>query len=234
MRKYRLVADQLLEEITHGKYKDELRLPIEEDLITEYSVSRNTLRNAVDVLVDKSILYRVQGSGIYIRKPIYPDTITINSIRGFKEEFKNKKIQSKMIKLEQLKADEEISRSLQCEIGTPVYFVNRIRYVENEPFSIEYSYFNKNIIPYLGKEIAEASIYNYIEHDLKLSIGFADKYIYVEKLSKLDSEYLQLKEEDPSMVTEETVFLSNGKVFNHSKVIHNYKYAKFFALAKNW
>ncbi|MEK6189760.1 MAG: GntR family transcriptional regulator [Carnobacterium alterfunditum] len=233
MRKYRLVADQLLEEIKHGKYKNELRLPTEEDLIVAYNVSKSTLRNAIDVLVDKSILYRVQGSGIYIRKPIYPDTITINSIKGFKEEFKNKKIHSKIIKLEQLEADAEISLGLQCEIGTPVYFVNRIRYVEDEPFSIEYSYFNKNIIPYLGKEIAEKSIYSYIENDLNLSIGFADKYISVEKLSKIDSDHLQLNESDPSMVTEETVFLSNGKVFNHSKVIHNYKYAKFFALAKN-
>lgn len=232
--KYRLVADQILREITHGIYKNELRLPTEEDLITEYKVSRNTLRNAIDILVDKSILYRVQGSGIYIRKPIYPDTITINSIKGFKEEFKNKKIHSKVINLEQLEADAEISLGLQCEIGTPVYFVNRIRYVEDEPFSIEYSYFNKNIIPYLGKEIAEKSIYNYIENDLNLAIGFADKYISVEKLSKVNSDHLQLNEADPSMVVEETVFLSNGKVFNHSKVIHNYKHAKFFALAKNW
>lgn len=232
--KYRQVADQILREITHGIYKNELRLPTEEDLITEYKVSRNTLRNAIDILVDKSILYRVQGSGIYIRKPIYPDTITINSIKGFKEEFKNKKIHSKVINLEQLEADAEISLGLQCEIGTPVYFVNRIRYVEDEPFSIEYSYFNKNIIPYLGKEIAEKSIYNYIENDLNLAIGFADKYISVEKLSKVNSDHLQLNEADPSMVVEETVFLSNGKVFNHSKVIHNYKYAKFFALAKNW
>lgn len=53
MRKYRLVADQLLEEITHGKYKNELRLPTEEDLIVAYSVSKSTLRNAIDVLVDK-------------------------------------------------------------------------------------------------------------------------------------------------------------------------------------
>jgi len=234
MRKYRLVADLLLEEITHGKYKNELRLPTEEDLIVAYNVSKSTLRNAVDVLVDKSILYRVQGSGIYIRKPIYPDTITINSIKGFKEEFKNKKIHSKIIKLEQLEADAEISLGLQCEIGTPVYFVNRIRYVEDEPFSIEYSYFNKNIIPYLGKEIVEKSIYSYIENDLNLSIGFADKYISVEKLSKINSDHLQLNEADPTMVTEETFFLSNGKVFNHSKVFHNYKYAKFFALAKNW
>lgn len=232
--KYRVVADQLLEEIAHGKYKNENRLPTEEELITEYGVSRNTLRNAIDVLVDKSILYRVQGSGIYIRKPIYQDTITINSIRGFKEEFKNKKIHSKIITLEQGIADEKISKRLQCELGTPIYFINRIRYVEDKPFSIEYSYFNKDVIPYIGKEIAEDSIYNYIENDLKLTIGFADKYIFVEKLSKINSEYLELEEADPSMVIEETVFLSNGKVFNHSTVIHHYKQAKFFALAKNW
>lgn len=234
MRKYRVVADQLLEEIAQGKYKDEHRLPTEDKLMAEHNVSRNTLRSAIDVLVDKSILYRVQGSGIYIRKPVYPDTITINSIRGFKEEFKNKETHSEVIELEQLTADKEISQKLQCEIGTPVYFVHRMRYIENEPFSIEYSYFNKNIIPYLGREIANNSIYSYIENDLNLSIGFADKYISVEKLSKMDSSHLQLKEADPSLVIEETVYLTNGTLFNHSRVIHNYKHAKFFALAKNW
>lgn len=233
MRKYRALAEQLFDEIKYGIYKEEKRLPTEENLMEKYTVSRNTLRSAIDVLVDKSVLYRVQGSGIYIRKPTYQDTITINSIKGFKEEFKGKETHSKVIELKQIEADEKISRKLRCSPGTPVYYVNRMRYVEDLPFSIEYSYFNKSIIPYLGREIAENSIYSYIENDLKLTIGFADKYVSVEKLSKIDSQYLELDENDSALVIEEMVFLSNGALFNHSTVVHNYKYAKFFALARN-
>jgi len=42
---------------------------IEEDFDTEYALVEYVTKR-VDVLVDKSILYRVQGSVFYIRKPI--------------------------------------------------------------------------------------------------------------------------------------------------------------------
>ena len=55
--------------------------------------------------------------------------------------------------------------------------------------ALERTYYNKEIVPYLGKEIAEGSIFNYLKDDLKISFGFDDKYLTAIKLSKEDAAY---------------------------------------------
>ena len=104
-------------------------------------------------------------------------------------------------------------------------------FIDNEPFAIEYTYFNKDIIPYLNKDITDKSIYSYILNDLKLNIGFADKIIYADKLNLEDAEILNLKKDDPALIIENTVFLTNGEIFEVSKVVHNYKNAKLLKSA---
>ena len=45
------------------------RIPSERDLCEMWGVSRSTLRNAVDTLVEYGLLYRVLGSGVYVAEP---------------------------------------------------------------------------------------------------------------------------------------------------------------------
>lgn len=130
-----------------------------------------------------------------------------------------------------INADEDLAKQMKCDVGTDIYFLERLRYVNEEPFAVEYTYLNKNVIPYMSEEIAHRSIYSFIINDLKLSIGFADKIIYADKLDSESAQLLQLSENDPTLVIENTVFLTNGTVFEVSKVIHNYKNTKLLKLA---
>ena len=66
--------------------------------------------------------------------------------------------------------------------------------------------------------------FKYITEDLKLNIGFANRVISTEKLSKEDAEFLNLEENDPSLNLENVVYLSNGKAFDYS--IEKYNYLK--------
>ena len=67
--------------------------------------------------------------------------------------------------------------------------MKRLRIVDEEPFSIEISYFKKDIVPYLNEEIASSSIYSYLIDDLELNIGFADKVINCEKIDEENASF---------------------------------------------
>ncbi len=69
MSKYSLIADQLKQEIIRGDYEKEGRLPTEFDLVNRFSVSRQTIRQAISSLKAQGIVYQVQGSGTYIANP---------------------------------------------------------------------------------------------------------------------------------------------------------------------
>lgn len=231
--KYKEICNFIEKDIRDGLYNDTKKLPTEETLMKQYEVSRNTVRKAISLLVDRGYVYQVQGSGIFIRETTKDGCITLGTMKGLTGDFASKKITTKVLNLEIAEADEERANKLRCEIGTELYFVKRLRFLDSEPFAIECAYFNKDIIPYLSKEIAKKSIYNYMTTHLKLNIGFADKMIYCELLDEDNANYLGLKENDPTIIIEDTVFLTNGLVFNTSKVMYHYKKAKMLSISNN-
>lgn len=229
--KYKEIVNDLEKDLLAGKYDETKKLPREEDLIAQYQVSRTTVRKAIATLVNKGYVYQVQGSGIFIREAALKDYLSLENLKGLTRDFPDKKIDSQLIEIKVIEADEELARKMKCEMGTPLYFLERLRKVNEESFALEYTYLNKNFIPYLNEEIVKSSIYKYITNDLKLSIGFADKVIYADKLTIESSKLLGLEENDPALVIENTVFLTSGSVFEVSKVIHNYKNTKLLKLA---
>jgi DNA-binding GntR family transcriptional regulator len=62
---YRTLAHALRSEIRNGKYAGGRKLPTEEQLSAAYSVSRQTVRRAMQDLVSEGIIYRVAGRGTY-------------------------------------------------------------------------------------------------------------------------------------------------------------------------
>lgn len=62
---YRALANQLREAIRAGAYEDGRPLPTEAQLAATYSVSRSTVRRAMQDLVAEGAVYRLAGKGTY-------------------------------------------------------------------------------------------------------------------------------------------------------------------------
>lgn len=224
--KYEFVFKQLEREILDGSFDENKKIPTEEELIKKFDVSKNTIRKAIDVLVSRGYVYRVQGSGIFLRAFSKIGSSTIKDMVGLTNTFPKDKLTSKLLNLSLIDADEELANKMKCSINDKVYYVKRIRYKNGDPIVIEESYYNKDIIRYLDEKICNGSIYKYITDDLKLNIGFADKIISCEKLNKEEAELLNLEIGDPVLVSENTVFLNSGIVFDVSKDKYNYNESK--------
>jgi GntR family transcriptional regulator of bglA len=168
----------------------------------------------------------VQGSGMFLREESVTDYINLGSLRGLTKDLTSKTIETKILSLHVLEADGVKAKQMRCEVGTKLYYIKRLRLLDKEPFSIEISYFKKDIVPYLNEDIASSSIYNYLIEDLKLNIGFADKVINCEKIDEASARLLHVNELDPAMIIENTVCLTNGIIFELSKSIFHYQKAK--------
>ncbi|EEL63827.1 Transcriptional regulator, GntR family [Bacillus cereus F65185] len=190
--KYKQIADVLEQNIRDGLFNETKKLPTEEALMNRFEVSRNTIRKVISQLVNRGYIFQVQGSGMFLRETSVTDYINLGSLRGLTKNLVSQNIETKVLELEVIDADEEIAKQMQCEAGTRLYFLKRLRIVDAKPFSIEVSYFKKDIIPYLNEEIALSSVYSYFIEDLRLNIGFADKVISCEKVNKENAQLLEL------------------------------------------
>ncbi len=65
--KYKELAERLRSEIKSGVYRGGQRLPGELELASKLSCSRQTVRQAIGLLVDEGLVYRMQGSGTYVQ-----------------------------------------------------------------------------------------------------------------------------------------------------------------------
>ena len=74
--KYEEVTDKLREMVISGKVESD-QLPIEEDLIKYFNVSRKTILKAMDLLVKEGLLKRVKGTGTFINRESKRNTTEI-------------------------------------------------------------------------------------------------------------------------------------------------------------
>lgn len=231
MAKYEVVAKDIISRIKQNEFETTLKLPTEDEMIEYYQVSRNTVRSALKLLTSQGIIFSRQGSGFYIRQRSNSNSISITGTNGLTYDFPNSTFSNYVISVDLIEADEKLAKKMMCEPGDLIYRCKRLRILDDKKFALEIGFYSKKVVPYLCKEIAEQSIYNYLQNDLKLKLGFADKDIYAIKLTKEQSELLDLEPGDPGLVIADTVYLDNGVLFNSSQVIYNYKYARFYATA---
>lgn len=64
--KYRQIAYELESELGQMRRDGKMRLPAEDDLCKRYSCSRQTVRSALTLMVDKGLIVKRKGSGSYI------------------------------------------------------------------------------------------------------------------------------------------------------------------------
>lgn len=79
--KYQVIAEQLRAHIESGKYLNSTILPTEFLLAQEYQVSRQTVRQALGVLVKDKVIEKRQGSGSHIlRQNLVPEPAQHHSV----------------------------------------------------------------------------------------------------------------------------------------------------------
>ncbi|MCM3788928.1 GntR family transcriptional regulator [Domibacillus indicus] len=233
MLKYQQIAGEIEKYIEDNELQQGDKLPVLETLMAQFEVSKSTITKSLDLLEKKGVVFQVRGSGIFVRRHKRKGYIGLLSNQGFKKDLEDFKITSKVIELEVRTPTQEVAHNLNIELDDEVYYVKRVRYINEQTLCLEESYYNKSIVTYLNNEIVTESIFNYIKEGLGLKVGFSDVYIHVDKLNEEEAEYLGLEKGAPKLFMESVFHLTNGQPFNFSKVTYNYQQSQFFLQANS-
>lgn len=233
MKKYEIIYQDLKDMIKSGKYKQGDNLPSEKELMDKYSVSRYTVRGALSLLEEKSYIQKKQGasSTITYRDPL---SMPISEITSFQEVNKIEGLNAQTIveNLEIIKDKHLTKKIFGIDEAEEIYKVIRTRIIGGERVILDIDYFRRNVIENLPLTVAQASIYQYIENDLGLNIGYAIKEFYAERPSKEDENYLDIENYDVVIVVESQTFLEDNTVFQKTFSRHRPDRFKFVEIAK--
>ncbi|UXR78454.1 MULTISPECIES: GntR family transcriptional regulator [unclassified Staphylococcus] len=233
MNKYQQIAYEIEQYIHEHNLAQGTKLDSLDTLTKRYNVSRSTISKALDTLEKRGAIFQQRGSGIFVRRQRREGYMSLLVTSGFSANFQNSNIRYDVLKVEKTVADEEVANNLHIEVGAAVYLVERLVYMDEEKLCKEVSYFPVQVVPYLNKEIAEQSIFHYLETAYKMNISFADVYLVIDQLNESEADTLDLPPLSPGLYMEQVVYLATGTPFDYSKVVYHYKHAKFFLQSVN-
>ncbi|PNZ25306.1 GntR family transcriptional regulator [Staphylococcus rostri] len=233
MNKYQQIVYEIEQYIHEHNLEQGTKLDSLDTLTQRYNVSRSTISKALDTLEKRGAIFQQRGSGIFVRRQRREGYVSLLVNRGFSANFKDGATHYDVLKVEQTVADEDVANNLHIEVGAPVYLVERLVYLDDEKLCKELSYFPVSVVPYVNKEIAEQSIFHYLETAYKMNISFADVYLVIDQLNDAEADVLDLPPLSPGLYMEQVVYLATGIPFDYSKVVYHYKHAKFFVQSVN-
>lgn len=230
--KYELIYNELKQKIEALDYSFQELLPSENTLVVTYDCSRNTVRRAIAQLVKDGYVQSLQGKGVrVIYEPQQQNSFTLTGIETFEElAIRNHKIPStKVLIFTELIVDERIHRRTGLPLESEVYYIQRIRYLDHKPTILDHSFFLKEITNGLTAEIAEKSIYGYLEKELGVSIITSKRKITVEKATDIDVLHLDLDLDEYNClaVVSNQTYNSDGIMFEFTASRHRPEFFSF-------
>ncbi|MDV2685551.1 GntR family transcriptional regulator [Alkalihalophilus lindianensis] len=210
---YSQIEECIKGQIVNGELKPGDVLPPEREYSEQFDVSRMTIRQAINNLVNEGLIYRKKGSGTYVAEKKFEQPL--QGLTSFTEDMKARGLtpSSKLLKFELIPASAKVAATLQIAEYTPVYEIKRIRLADNIPMALETCYISANLIKGLTEEIINQSLYQYIEEKLRLVIGEATQVIESALANDAEVDLLNINKGDSILLIERCTYLNNGTPF---------------------
>ncbi len=190
----------LINKIEDGEYREDEAIPSEFELIGQYEVSRTTVRQALNELVNEGYLYKRKGVGTFVsarKKSVGQQMNPGYSIFKLDEVINRNGYvcKTEFLKAGVIKATADIAAELKIGIGEEVWYMDRLRYANTKPATVSRSHIRKDLVKDFLKDAANASqhFHDYLDSrnlvitliKEELTPGLADqemeKYLKVDK-----------------------------------------------------
>jgi GntR family transcriptional regulator len=154
---YREIARDLRRKINSGVLAQGDRLPTEDELMEQYSASRNTVRAALRELSIRGLVYTLHGKGTFVTEDVPPivTTLTTDAATGggggegrvYTAEVaaSGRKATTSDPDVGIQKANAAVADSLRIPEGSDVIFRHEKRFVDGLPWSLQTSFYPRSL-----------------------------------------------------------------------------------------
>jgi GntR family transcriptional regulator len=217
--RWREIASDLGEKIKSGELgKDGAALPSELELRDRYEASRNTIRDAVKLLVARGLIVTRPGHGTFVAQKIDPFVTTLsNQIGGtlggesarYASEIEARRRTPKEsipdIKIHL--ATGLVADELRLAEGVDVVSRHQQRFIDGTPWSLQTTFYPRLLVEkgaekLIRAENLEEGVISYIEAELSIrQVGWRDQFI-VRAPDKVETDFFKLDDDGRIAVIE--------------------------------
>lgn len=209
--KYHQLREILREKIL--TWEPDQPIPSEAQLCDMFSVSRTTVRKALDHLTYEGLLYSVQGKGTFVSPPKLPGCY-VQRISGFYDDVIARGLPHKTVVLEQgiEPAGQRIAGFLDLQPGEEIFRLVRLRSLGDETCLISKSHVPLKYCPGIDQEdFTNQGLYRIMREKYGIFIHHGKRLIEVQLCTEEEAELLQISSGSPLLVVIGTLYDQNER-----------------------
>jgi GntR family transcriptional regulator len=230
--RYYQLANILREHIAEGKYVANQPIPSERQLEEIYSVSRPTIRQAIDLLIRQGFLYREHGRGTFVS----PQKLQkgISELTSFTEDMKQRGLApgQRILEIGYVEPPEKVRAHLELPATcNRVLRIERLRLGDAVPMGLQTSYYNLPEGMTITREDLEAngSVYSILQEKFHLIPTEADETLEVTVATPQEATLLQVAPGSPLLLSERTTYSQYRRVIEFVKILYRGDRYRYFA-----
>src|SRR5512140_181342 len=230
--RYFQLASILRDRITSGEFGEHQSIPAERQLEELYSVSRTTIRQALDLLVRQGFLYREHGRGTFVS----PQKLQkgLSELTSFSEDMRLRGLEPGQ-KILQIGCVEPPAK-VRTQMGLPesckeVLRVERLRLGDGVPMGLQTSYYILPDNQTISREELErnGSIYRILQEKFHLIPTEADETLEVTVATPQEAALLQIDPGSPLLLSERTTYSQFRRVIEFVKIVYRGDRYRYYA-----
>jgi GntR family transcriptional regulator len=187
-------------------------IPTEAELCGTYSVSRTTVRKALERLAYEGLVYRIQGKGTFVAPPKLKGRY-VQTSAGFFDEASSRglHLRTQVLQQRQIGSYEVIAPKLGLREGDPVMELVRLRFVDEEPMLLSHSYVSEALCPGITEQdFATQSLYGVMRRIYGVEIHRGVRVLESAVCDALEARLLGIRPGTPLLVVSGTMYDSSG------------------------
>jgi GntR family transcriptional regulator len=207
----------ILSGIKSGNLKPGELIPTELDLSSLFNISRTTIRQALTDLVKDSHLYRIKSKGTFIAKPKI-DFHYMTGIESFDKQVKNMGMipRTQVLEFQTVPAEPVIASGLGIREGEKIIKLVRLRYADDDPVVVVYSYHPHDICAFMADiDFENVSLLDTFAKRPETKIVKVKRIVEAAASNSTDASLLKVKKGFPIQAFENFSYNRNGRIVEY-------------------
>lgn len=194
---YKQVANALKVEISQN-YKAGDLIPTENEICDSFSVSRTTVREAINLLVEEGLIEKKQGKGTIVKDRKI--THSLQGITSWTDQILSLGLipKTKELEVKRISPPRKLQMLMGISEDEMLIQIKRIRYANSEPLSIMTNYLLESAVPgFMELKHDFDSLYSFLKEKYNLVIDEAEENVEAKEANEYEAEMLKIPTYSP-------------------------------------
>lgn len=216
---YFQLSQELERAIRDGEIKPGDHIEAEVDLAARLGLSRPTVRQAIQDLVNKGLVVRRRGVGTQVVHSQVRRSLELTSLFDDLSQ-SNRKPSTSVLSLTVKPADQHLADTLGIAVGAAVVHLKRLRSVDGEPLALMRNWIPAAVLNPAKADLEGTGLYELMRgHGIQVKV--ANQRFGATIATPTEAQLLHVKPGSPLLVMERTAFDDNGRIVETSS--HKYR-----------